>query len=99
MNINGLLEFYRKVHVKDEKVELCDRYVRGPASLAPIKGELLYNHIPISPFDMHSIVIYGIVSELNPKSSPKWKLESVKEIFAEGHDSTENGLINYLQRN
>ena len=57
MNISGLLEFYRKVRLKDGKIELCDRYIRGPASLAPIKGELLYNRIPMSPFDMQLVVM------------------------------------------
>jgi len=98
MNIDGLLEFYRKVSLKDGKAGLSDRYVRGATSLASVRGELLHDHIGISPFDTHLVVIYGIVSESHPQKSAKWKLERTKEIFAEKHDATSDYLLAYLQR-
>ena len=98
MNIDGLLDFYRKVSLKDEKVRLSSRYLRGPTSLASVISELLHNHINISPYNMYLIVGYGIVSELHPQESPKWKSEKTKEVFGAANNITKDNLLAQLER-
>ena len=78
MPIDELLGIYQSARegVSDNNLS----YSLGASSLRLVRQEIADNKIPISAFNIHDIVLYGIVSVLHTNEQPQWKFEETRRV-------------------